>query len=250
MLRKEKRRTVEAYPPDLPVYNSGERCGPPSRIYNEVSNEEELKNAQKKNLLWLLTRLHSTQSQKVSGWTGFNISVRQRTAIIPDNVGYLPTTNAPATHMPTVNEITFQSLKIKEALSLKSIVVVFDQALYAKATEILWKHPERCKGIIPRLKVFHTIFTFLSIIGKRFKDAGFRNLHIAAGVLEEGSVARVLDGHKYNRAVGCHKLVYEASSRIVWKNFTKWLEDHDQQIRNIPTEALEDVKNLCAEICD
>lgn len=89
VLRKETRRTVEAYPTDLPMYNSGECCGPPSR--SEVSNEKVLKNAQKKNLLWLLARLHSTQSQKVSEWTGFNISVRQRTA---DNVGYLPTINA------------------------------------------------------------------------------------------------------------------------------------------------------------
>ena len=125
----------------------------------------------RKNHLWLLARLHSTQSQKVSGWTGFNISVRQRTAIILDNVGYLPTINALATHMSTVNEIISQTLKIKEALSLKSILVVFDQVLYA----ILWKHPERCKGIIPRLGVFHMICTFLSIIGKQFQDAGLRD---------------------------------------------------------------------------
>ena len=32
--------------------------------------------------------------------------------------------------------------------------------------------------------------------------------------------------------------------------FTKWIEDRDRQIRNVPTEALEDIKKLCAEICD
>ena len=82
------------------------------------------------------------------------------------------------------------------------------------------------------------------------QDAGLKDLCIEAGVLAEGSVAGVLDGHKYNRAVRCHKLVYEALMRIVWKNFTKRHEDRDQQIRNIPTEVLEDIKKVCAEICD
>ena len=74
--------------------------------------------------------------------TSNKVEVRQ------DSVGYLPTINAPATNMSTVHEVLVRSLKIKDTLQLKSIVVVLDQALYAKATEIVWKYPDMFKGIL------------------------------------------------------------------------------------------------------
>ena len=55
--------------------------------------------------------------------------------VAKDRVGYLPTLNAPATDMSTVYQVLTKSLQIKETLRLQSIVVVFGQALYAKATE-------------------------------------------------------------------------------------------------------------------
>lgn len=86
------------------------------------------------------------------------IDVRQ------DKIGYLPTIDAPATSLSTVHEILVRSLKIKEALGLKSIVLVFDQALYSKATEITWKNPDKFADIFSRMGVFHTVCTLLSVI--------------------------------------------------------------------------------------
>ena len=108
--------------------------------------------------------------------------------------------------MSTVFEILNQSLKIKETLKLQAIVVVFDQALYAKATEIKWKHTERFESIVLRMGVFHTICTFLGIIGKRSQYAGLKDICIESGVITEGSVCGVLEGRRYNRAVRFHKL--------------------------------------------
>lgn len=101
--------------------------------------------------------------QSVSNWTGFNILTRGDI--------YLPTINAPATQMSTVNEALNQSLSIMQCLDLTKIVCVFDQALYAKAVEITWKHAGKFQNIIIRLGVFHTICTLLAIIGKPFQDA-------------------------------------------------------------------------------
>ena len=56
---------------------------------------------------------------------------------------------------------------------------------------------------------FHTIGTLLGIIGKRFQDAGLRDICIESGVIAEGSVSSVLEGKRYNRAVRFHKLLYE-----------------------------------------
>ena len=145
---KTKKRSVEALDAEnLPIYNAGERCGPCSRRFVEVSCQEALENARRKNLLWVLVQLHAGARQKVSGWIGFNISVRNEVEVRQDSVGYLPTINAPATNMSTVHEVLVRSVKIKDALQLKSVVVVLDQALHAKATEIVWKYPTCLKAL-------------------------------------------------------------------------------------------------------
>jgi hypothetical protein len=133
---------------------------------------------------------------------------------VPDSVGYLPTINAPATQMSTVNEVLNQAVSIMESLQLTQVVCVFDQALYAKALEILWKHLDIFKDIIIRMGVFHTICNLLATIDKRFQDARLRDLCVESGVIAEGSIAGVMEGHKYNRAVRLHKLVYEALLRL------------------------------------
>ena len=120
---------------NLPVYNAGNRRGPPSRRYVEVTSTQIMEDAWKKTLLWLLARLHSSKNQTIPSWTGCNILVRNKHVVAKDIVGYLPALNAPATDMSTVYQVLTKSLQIKETLRLQSIVVVFDQALYAKATE-------------------------------------------------------------------------------------------------------------------
>ncbi|KAK3746969.1 hypothetical protein QZH41_002521 [Actinostola sp. cb2023] len=248
VIAKSKQRSVE--PLDVvnpPIYNAGERQGPQPRRYVEVTCQEALENARRKNLLWVLVRLHGEVNQKVSGWTGFNILVRNEVEVCQDNIGYLPTIDAPATNMSTVHEVLVRSLKIKEVLHLKSIVLVFDQALYAKATEIAWKH-DKFKDIVIRMGMFHTVCTLLSILGKRFQDAGLRDICIESGVITEGSVSGVLEGRKYNRAIRFHKLMYEALQRLVWEGFQTWIDKFPEK-----KEFLQDVvislKPLYNDVC-
>ena len=87
-------------------------------------------------------------------------------------MGYLPTINAPATR------------------SLELTKIMCDQALYAKAVDFRWKHPDKFKTtIIIRLGVFHTICTLLAIVGKRFQYAGLRDLCIESVVIADGSIS-------------------------------------------------------------
>ena len=51
------------------------------------------------------------------------------------------------------------------------------------------------------------IFTTLTIMGKRFGDAGLIDVAVESGVIADGSIAGVLDGRKYNRAIRLHKLM-------------------------------------------
>ena len=53
--------------------------------------------------------------------------------------------------MSTVHEVLLRSVNLKDVLQQKSIVVVLDQDLYAKATEIVWKYPDLFKAIVLRM---------------------------------------------------------------------------------------------------
>ena len=158
-----------------------------------------------------------------------------------DVIGYLPTIDAPATDMATVHEALVQSLKIKNNLNLKSIGLVFDQALLAKASEIQWK--QRFKDIVQRMGIFHTACNMLSIINKRFQDAGLRDPCVESGVIAEGSVAGVLNGRRYNRGVRLNKLMYEALMRLASKGFRPWIEDNHKESKRI-------VDNFFSETAD
>ena len=77
--------------------------------------------------------------------------------------------------------------------------------------------------------MFHTTSTFLSVIGKRFQDAGLLDLIIESGVIAEGSVPGVLEGRTYNRAIRFHKLMFEALNRLSWTEFNPWIDEHHKE---------------------
>lgn len=246
---KSKKRSISPAQQRLPSYNAGQRVGPSQMQSLDFDTIETVKDARAKNLVWLLTRMCSPNAQNINSWTGFNIKIRNGVTVVQDTVSYLPTINAPATELSTVHEVLKQTLNIMKSLQLKEIVCVFDQALYAKAAEIMWKH-ERFSNIIIRMGVFHTICNLLSILGKRFQDAGLRDLCVESGVIAEGSVAGVMEGRRYNRAVRLHKLVYEAMMRLVWKGFLPWLEvQHPNEIHHLK-ETLQSIASFHEDVSE
>ncbi len=96
--------------------------------------------------------------------------------------------------------------------------------------------------------VFHTICNLLSIIGKRFQDAGLRDLFVESDVIAEGSVSGVMDGRRYNRAVRLHKLVYEERMRLAWKNFLPWLEENHARDVHYLDEAQKSIASFHSNV--
>jgi len=221
---RTKKRSIDVPPLILPTNNAGQRVGPPMSKTAEVVADVETQLARQKNLVWILGRMLQDKDQSVSSWTSFNIETREEVAFTPDNVGYLPTINAPVTQMSTVNEVLKQSLIIQQSLGMRNILGVFDKALYAKAVEITWKHPDQFSNTIIIVGAFHTVCTLLATIGKRFEDAGLRDLCVESGVIAQGSVVGIMDGRKYSQTVRLHKLVYEALLRFNWKGYVSWLK--------------------------
>jgi len=136
-IEKTKQRSVSVENEELDVYVAGTRVGPPCLVTREsYSQESQLvaEVAHKKNLLWVMARKGNQEYQVIPSWTGFHIRTRNQVSISEDVVGFLPTTNAPATEMNTVFEILNRSALIRRELLVETIVVVMDQALYAKSS--------------------------------------------------------------------------------------------------------------------
>ena len=63
---KSKKRSIDTVDdPNLSIYNAGNRRGTPSRRYVDVTSTQIMEDAWKKNLLWLLARLHSSENQTI-----------------------------------------------------------------------------------------------------------------------------------------------------------------------------------------
>ena len=90
----------------------------------------------------------------------------------------------------------------------------------------------------------------LSIIGKRFQDAGLRDLCVESGVIAEGSVARVLGDRRYNRGIRLHKLMYEALMRLAWQGLRPWIEENHKECKRIVENFFSETAELYDDICE
>ena len=100
-----------------------------------------------------------------------------------------------------------------------------------------------------KMEVFHTACTMLSITGKRLKDTGLQDLCVESCVIGEGSVAEVLQGHRYNSGVRLHKLVFEALMRLAWQGFRPWIKENYKQSKSIVDGLFGEIGDLYDDIC-
>ena len=107
-------------------------------------------------------------------------------------------------------------------------MLVFDQAIYAKAQQIRWKDDDLTRRIVIRLCEFHTCMSYLGILGKRFGDAGLQDMLIESEVVAPGSINGVMNGHHNNRRMRAHKLLYESLQRIRLLTFLDSLQSEER----------------------
>ena len=170
------------------------------------------------------------QSQDLlPSWTGCNQALSEVSHTV-SKIGYLPVIDASPTDRSTVNAILERSLTLADALNLSSVVLVMDQAVYAKAQEIHWQgRVDFTERLVLRLGEFHTVMAFLSVIGKRFRDAGLQDIAIESGLVAQGSINGVMSGHHYNRSLRCHKIISEAMQRLQIEEYLNQLSVSEYQ---------------------
>ena len=86
-------------------------------------------------------------------------------------------------------EILRRSIQIADELKLEAIPVVFDQAIYQKAIDIMYQNTALSNRLVIRMGSFHMSLNFLRVIGQRFGSAGLSEVLVEASAVGPGSVA-------------------------------------------------------------
>ena len=158
---------------------------------------------------------HTGQEQPVPGWSGFCTLSQADQPIQPSSVGYLPVIPTSPTELSTVYTMLHRSMSTADRFGQHDVVIVLDQAIYAKALEIIWKHQADFERVVLRMGAFHIACTFMAVIGKRFGDAGLRDMLVESRTVGPSAVHTVLNGKHYNRAMQCHQLAVANLRRVV-----------------------------------
>ncbi len=137
-------------------------------------------------------------------------------------------------------------------LNIPEVDIVFDQATYAKACEIKWSNPQEFKNVLFRMGPFHAIPVLISVIFKRYGDAGLTDIITESELVAKGSLTGVTTGHHYNRSVRVIKVVYEAMVRLENQQFGEWLAtlpDADIDLDLIKEKVLDFREEFNAKDC-
>ena len=81
-------------------------------------------------------------------------------------------------------------------------------------------------------------------IGTIMENSGLEDLFVESGIHGSAMVAKIFGGKAYNRGIRAHKLAFEALSRLKWKAFGNWLNEHNKVNEEEYTPIKEATDNL------
>ena len=126
-----------------------------------------------------------------------------------------------------------------------------DHATYLKTVEIV--RNEKFPGLRTFINIWMRRFLaasiFLGVIGKRFKDAGLKDLIIESQLLGEDQVYQMLKGKEYNNGMHIYFYVAEAISRKKFETFEESIRnnskcsDYNGALENVESEAFRSSRN-------
>ena len=242
-LQRTRKRSLEPPPANIDTYIRLKRTGPkPFGANIELGQEKYIHmqdNARRRDSAYFLMKVPEVHIKALSGWTGHNTLLHRGMIPPQSSIGYLPVIDASPTDLDTVHTILTRSIEIADKMELKEIVLVMDQAIYSNAQEICWMNTTFMERLVLRMGEFHTAMAYLSCIGRRFRDAGFQDVIIEAGVVATGSLEGVISGHHYNRSIRTHKLMCEALQRLRWQAYLDILSAEE---REAATEIANDLQ--------
>ena len=100
--------------------------------------------------------------------------------------------------LSTVYDLLQRSSRIAQNLQQDHCIITLDQAVYAKAIEIVWKKESEFNIVVLWMGAF---CMFLSVLGSQFGDAGLTDLLVESEIIGPSAVKLVMLGKHYNKAV-------------------------------------------------
>ena len=141
-----RRRSLAPQPSNVEYYTAGKRQSPSLKMMKDSQlippdNTPSSSAARLHDTSWCILRITeadtSNNTQTVSGWTGFNAMLHSDDAPVYSSVGYCPVIEASPTELDTVYTLLKRSVTMGQKLGQHDIIIVMDQAIYAKAQEIV-----------------------------------------------------------------------------------------------------------------
>ena len=240
-LSLHKRRSFKPDPSQTQsmLYVPGVKRNPATEDIDNASiqkSPEVQHSAMTHDFVWFLSRMNLDESlthiddnrmQCVPSWAGFNAVLRKHNVPATDVIGYCQVIDSSPTEAATVYTLLKRSVTMAERIGQQDVIVVLDQAIYAKATEIIADKHVEFQKVVLRMGSFHIACNLLHIIGQRFGEAGLKDILAESGVVAVGSIDGVLRGKHYNRAMRSHRIVMEALLRLRWQSFINWLNQQN-----------------------
>ena len=145
---------------------------------------------------------------------------------------------APANEYDTFLTVIIRCRLIAQHLGQQWTIITFDEALYSKATELLWVKPEESNGIILRLGGFHSSVAYLAAVGKDFSGSSLEDCWVESGIYSENTGDNVVKVKPYNHSIQAHKLTFEVLWRVLIGEFINWMSTSG---RDIDKDFIDDV---------
>lgn len=183
--KRSGRKSIKAPPSDIGNYSLGKKKSPSFRDVSthislpNASHVLHVQNSKKDDQVYAVMKQQGPVGQNLlPDWTGFNTLLYPKPTVC-SNISYLPIIDASPTEYATIKKILESCCQIALELQLSQIVLVCDEAVYAKVQQVRWKSPDFMEKVIVRLGDFHVSLSFMATISKRFKDAGLKVSHIS-----------------------------------------------------------------------
>ena len=242
---KPKKKSFQPMTNEMPSYMHIKRKNTDTEVDVRLNvHQQEREISHIIDTIWVIVRSQASKSfvqQTIPNWTGFNYLMCENECESFHRIGYLPAINQSPTSHDTVLELLIQSKLKAEKLGLAETDVVLDMAIYSKAVEILMnpKYVDLKRFIVLRLGAFHIMCIYIAVIGKRFGDAGLRDIVVESNILGESSVDKMLKGKHYNNAMRVLKYLFDAIKRQSIDSYEEWIKERSVTTNHRYAELLE-----------
>ena len=241
---------------EISPYCVGKLTDPPSfSDYVDDESKDLLESRFLKDLVWsIIGGIPATENEKdelplVGSWTHFNkqlSNVEVRKALFK----YMPVIPHSVNEPSVLKAYLEFLLETTENLEIQHIFSHCDEAVYSKLLQIIWKHGDKFKKVIPIMGGFHQLLCLQKIMYKRYACFGLDKWISGAGTTKTASAAeKAVQGRHYNTATRVYKEMFDAIVQIRTEDITDNYRLIDPELKdkmvglrkNISSESVNDI---------